>query len=110
MVDRDDGRFESLLGRPAVEDPRYPPAEAGKASGVNAAIREIGGVLGVAILAAVFSHAGGDITGGQAYTDGLRPAVYVGAVVVAAGAVAATLIPRRKRQPAVEPVPALATA
>ena len=86
------------------------PAEAGKASGVNAAIREIGGVLGVAILAAVFSHAGGDITGGQAYTDGLRPAVYVGAVVVAAGAVAATLIPRRKRQPAAEPVPALATA
>src|SRR5215217_4698019 len=85
------------------------PAEAGKASGTNAAIREIGGVLGVAILAAVFSHAGGDITGGQAYTDGLRPAVYVGALVVAVGALAATLIPRRER-PAREPAPALATA
>jgi MFS family permease len=85
------------------------PAEAGKASGANAAIREIGGVLGVAILAAVFSHAGGDISGGQAYTDGLRPAVYVGALVVAVGALAAMLIPRRE-QPAPEPAPVPATA
>jgi MFS family permease len=85
------------------------PAEAGKASGANAAIREIGGVLGVAILAAVFSHAGGDIAGGEAYTDGLRPAVYVGAVVVAVGALAAMLIPRRE-QPALDPARGLATA
>jgi EmrB/QacA subfamily drug resistance transporter len=85
------------------------PAEAGKASGANAAIREIGGALGVAILAAVFSHAGGDISGGVAYTDGLRPAVYVGAVVVAVGALAATLIPRRD-QPAPSLAPALANA
>jgi EmrB/QacA subfamily drug resistance transporter len=85
------------------------PAEAGKASGANAAIREIGGDLGVAILAAVFSHAGGDISGGVAYTDGLRPAVYVGAVVVAVGALAATLIPRRD-QPGPSLAPALANA
>jgi EmrB/QacA subfamily drug resistance transporter len=85
------------------------PAEAGKASGANAAIREIGGVLGVAILAAVFSHAGGDIAGGEAYTDGLRPAVYVGAVVVAVGALAAMLIPRREQQPAPDPAAVLAT-
>jgi EmrB/QacA subfamily drug resistance transporter len=84
------------------------PAEAGKASGANAAIREIGGVLGVAILAAVFAHAGGDISGGQAYTDGLRPAVYVGAVVVAVGAFAAMLIPRREQR-APAPAPVLAT-
>src|SRR5215211_6807853 len=81
------------------------PAEAGKASGANAAIREIGGVLGVAILAAVFSHAGGDISDGAAYAEGLRPAVYVGAVVVAVGAVAATLIPRRQRRPVAAPAP-----
>jgi EmrB/QacA subfamily drug resistance transporter len=85
------------------------PAEAGKASGANAAIREIGGVLGVAILAAVFSHAGGDISGGQGYTDGLRPAIYVGAAIVAVGALAAMLIPRRE-QPAPDPAPVLATA
>ena len=67
----------------------------------------LGGVLGVAILAAVFSHSGGDISGGEAYSEGLRPAVYVGAVVVAAGAVVASLIPRRER--AAGPVPALAS-
>ena len=34
------------------------PEEQGKASGANNAIRELGGVLGVAVLAAVFSGAG----------------------------------------------------
>ena len=33
--------------------------EEGKASGANNAIREIGGVFGVAVLASVFAHAGG---------------------------------------------------
>ena len=85
------------------------PAEAGKASGTNAAIREIGGVLGVAILAAVFAHHGGEVSGGPGYTDGLRAAVYVGAAVVGIAAVAATFIPRRARL-APEPLPVLATA
>jgi MFS family permease len=85
------------------------PAEAGKASGTNAAIREMGGVLGVAILAAVFAHHGGDIAGGPGYTDGLRAAVYVGAAVVGVAALAATFIPRRARL-APEPAPVLATA
>ena len=35
------------------------PEEAGQASGANNAIRELGGVLGVAVLAAVFTGAGG---------------------------------------------------
>ena len=35
------------------------PSEAGKASGANNAIREIGGVMGVAVLASVFSANGG---------------------------------------------------
>src|SRR5918912_742830 len=35
------------------------PEEEGKASGANNAIRELGGVFGVAVLASVFSHAGG---------------------------------------------------
>jgi hypothetical protein len=66
-------------------------------------------VLGVAVLAAVFSHAGGDISGGEAYMDGLRPAVYAGAAAVAVGAVAALLIPRR-RPVARGAAPALAPA
>ena len=35
------------------------PQEEGQASGANNAIRELGGVFGVAVLAAIFSRAGG---------------------------------------------------
>jgi EmrB/QacA subfamily drug resistance transporter len=70
------------------------PAEEGKASGANNAIRELGGVFGVAVLASVFAHSGG-YSSGQAFVDGLQPAILVGAGVVALGAVAAFAIPRR---------------
>ena len=66
----------------------------GKASGVNNTIREIGGVFGVAVLASVFS-ANGSYTSAQAYVDGLIPAVWVGAAIVALAAVAALAIPGR---------------
>jgi len=75
------------------------PHEAGQASGANNAIRELGGVLGVAVLAAVFSGAGG-YDSGQAFVDGLRPALWVGAAVLAAGAGAALLVPGRGRRSA----------
>jgi EmrB/QacA subfamily drug resistance transporter len=83
------------------------PREEGQASGANNAIRELGGVFGVAVLATVFSSYGG-YASGQAFVDGLVPAVWVGAVVVALGAVAALFIPRKRRPaaaeaPAVEP-------
>src|SRR5437588_597239 len=45
------------------------PAAEGQASGANNAIRELGGVLGVAVLAAVFARSGG-YQSGQAFTDG----------------------------------------
>src|SRR6266705_1177029 len=64
------------------------PEQEGKASGANNAIRELGGVFGVAVLAAVFATYGSYATG-QAYVDGLIPAMRVGAVVVGIGAVAA---------------------
>ncbi len=70
------------------------PEEEGKASGANNAIREVGGVFGVAALAAVFS-ANGSYATGQTYVAGLVPAVAVGAAVVAASAVVALLIPNR---------------
>jgi EmrB/QacA subfamily drug resistance transporter len=73
------------------------PHEAGQASGANNAIRELGGVLGVAVLAAVFSGAGG-YDSGQAFVDGLRPALWVGAAVLAAGAGAALLVQGRGRR------------
>jgi EmrB/QacA subfamily drug resistance transporter len=73
--------------------------EQGKASGANNAIRELGGVFGVAVLASVFSSAGGYGTA-QTFVDGLVPAIYIGAGVVALGSIAAFAIPSR-RQPAV---------
>jgi EmrB/QacA subfamily drug resistance transporter len=70
------------------------PKEAGQASGATNTIREIGGVLGVAVLSTVFTGAG-DFGTPQAYVDGLVPAVWVGAVVLAIGALVALLVPRR---------------
>ncbi|MEV6104673.1 DHA2 family efflux MFS transporter permease subunit [Streptomyces sp. NPDC051940] len=68
------------------------PAEQGIASGANNALREVGGALGVAVLAAVFASRGG-YESAQAFTDGLRPALWAGAAAVAVGAGAALLIP-----------------
>jgi EmrB/QacA subfamily drug resistance transporter len=73
------------------------PEEEGQASGANNAIRELGGVFGVAVLASVFAHYGGYRTG-QTFVDGLVPAIYVGAGFVAAGAVAALGIARKVRR------------
>jgi MFS family permease len=73
------------------------PEEEGKASGTNNAIREVGGVFGVAVLATVFSHYGG-YQSPQTFVDGLSPAIWVGAIVVAAGSLISLLIPRRIRR------------
>jgi hypothetical protein len=79
-------------------------SEAGQASGANNTIREVGGVLGVAVLASVFTGAGG-YTSPQDYVDGLIPAVWVGAAVLAVGALIALLIPRRRARASVEALP-----
>jgi EmrB/QacA subfamily drug resistance transporter len=81
------------------------PEEQGQASGANNAIRELGGVFGVAVLASVFAHYGG-YGSGASFTDGMTPAVWIGAIVVALGAVAAFAIRPRRRtaeQVAAEP-------
>jgi hypothetical protein len=54
-------------------------------------------VLGIAVLGAVFSSNGGYASGSD-YVSGMTPAVYVGAVVVGLGVVAALIIPGRRRQ------------
>jgi EmrB/QacA subfamily drug resistance transporter len=68
----------------------------GKASGAANAIRELGGVFGVAVLGTIFSTRGG-YGAPQHFVDGLVPAVAVGAAVVAVGAGIALAIPRRRR-------------
>ncbi|MEW2250218.1 MULTISPECIES: DHA2 family efflux MFS transporter permease subunit [unclassified Streptomyces] len=70
-------------------------SEQGIASGANNALREVGGALGIAIMSSIFSARGG-YESGQAFVDGLRPAVFTGAGVVALAGVAALLIPRRR--------------
>jgi EmrB/QacA subfamily drug resistance transporter len=72
------------------------PQEEGKASGTNNAIREVGGVLGVAVLASIFARYGG-YESPQTFTDGLVPAIWVGAIVVGVGALVTLLIPRKRR-------------
>jgi len=66
----------------------------GVASGTNSAFREVGGVLGIAVLGAVFSARGG-YSSGAAYVSGLVPAVWVGVAVVGVGALVALVLPRR---------------
>ena len=73
------------------------PEEEGQASGANNAIRELGGVFGVAVLASVFAHYGGYGTG-QTFVDGLMPGALRRRRLVAAGAVAALGIARKVRR------------
>jgi EmrB/QacA subfamily drug resistance transporter len=89
------------------------PSEQGIASGANNALREVGGALGIAVMASIFSAQGGYETG-QTFVDGMRPALVTSSAVVALAGVAALLIPTRRRAerqaaPA-EPAPVLETA
>jgi EmrB/QacA subfamily drug resistance transporter len=72
------------------------PQEEGQASGANNAIRELGGVFGVAVLAAVFA-VNGSYHSGQQFVDGMNPAVLIGAALVSVGAIAAFAIKRSPR-------------
>jgi EmrB/QacA subfamily drug resistance transporter len=81
-------------------------SEEGVASGTNNAVRELGGVIGIAVLASVFASRG-SYASGAAFVAGTRPAILIGAVVVAGGAVAASLTGGRRRQPAEQAVATL---
>jgi EmrB/QacA subfamily drug resistance transporter len=72
------------------------PEEQGQASGANNAIRELGGVFGVAVLASVFSSYGGYRTP-DTFVSGMNAAVWIGAGVVLLGAVAAFAIGKPRR-------------
>jgi MFS family permease len=85
------------------------PEEEGQASGAQNAIRELGGVFGVAVLASVFSAYGGYRTG-DTFVSGMNAAVWIGAGVVLLGAVAAFGIGKGRVRVAEQPVHALAEA
>jgi EmrB/QacA subfamily drug resistance transporter len=74
--------------------------QAGQASGATNAIRELGGVLGIAVLGTIFSSGGGYATP-QLFVNGLEPAMWVGTAVLAVGAVLPLLLPFSTRATAV---------
>ena len=69
-----------------------PPEDAGLAAGTNNALNALGGVFGVAILAAVFAAHGSYATP-DAFIAGFRPAEATAAGLAAAGVAAAALAP-----------------
>ena len=75
-----------------------PIEDSGVAAGTNNALREVGGVFGVAILAAVFS-ANGDYTSPAHFISGFKAAEVVAAAVALAGTVAAVLAPAKQKAP-----------
>jgi EmrB/QacA subfamily drug resistance transporter len=77
------------------------PEDEGKASGANNAIRELGGVFGVAVLASVFA-ANGSYQSGQAFVAGMIPALQLGTGFVAIGAIAALALAGRARLAEIE--------
>ncbi|WP_291049030.1 DHA2 family efflux MFS transporter permease subunit [Herbiconiux sp.] len=74
------------------------PADNAKASGTNSTLREIGVALGIAVLTAVFTGAGGTFTP-TGYVAAAVPAIAVGAAVLFAAALLALLLPAGKGTP-----------
>jgi EmrB/QacA subfamily drug resistance transporter len=72
-----------------------PPPAIGKASGTFNTLRQLGGVFGIAICAAVFAARGG-YTSPAAFTQGFRPAMGAAAGLALAGAIAGLVVPRRR--------------
>jgi EmrB/QacA subfamily drug resistance transporter len=73
--------------------------QAGQASGATNAIRELGGVLGIAVLASIFTSHGG-YASPHAFISGLKPAMWVGTAVLGAGAILPLVLPFSTRQSA----------
>jgi hypothetical protein len=73
-----------------------PLKEAGIASGANSALREFGGVLGVAVLASVFARHG-VYTSHRAFVDGFTEALWVAVGFSGLGFVAALLTASRRQ-------------
>ncbi|GAA0392638.1 MFS transporter [Microbispora corallina] len=97
------GLFFALSARQTLDFAS--PSEEGLASGVNNALRQVGVVLGVAVLAEVFAVTGGYATAAS-FTSGLRAALWGGAAMVAAATLCAALVPPSPpRERPAEPAP-----
>jgi len=72
-----------------------PVEDAGVAAGTNSALREMGSVFGVAVIAVVFAGHGGFASPAD-FIDGFRPAMAAAAVIALLAAVAAAFGPGRQ--------------
>jgi EmrB/QacA subfamily drug resistance transporter len=72
-----------------------PLQDVGVAAGVNSALRELGAVFGVAIIALVFASFG-SYASPQSFIDGFVPAMWVAAGVALVGIIPAVLAPAKK--------------
>ena len=79
---------------PAAALNALPPADVGKASGVQSTLQRFGAVFGVAIVVAVFS-ANGHLSSPAAVVAGFRPALGAAAGFSLAGALTALATARR---------------
>ena len=93
------------------------PQDAGLISGLVSATAQVGGALGLAVLATVSASRTSALTAQHqpaaiALTDGYHLALWIacGLVVMAAGVAATLLRPQRVPAPALQPAPALVTA
>jgi EmrB/QacA subfamily drug resistance transporter len=80
-----------------------PPEAIGKASGTNSTMRELGGVLGIALGVAAFA-ATGSYASPAAFSDGFTAAMGVSAGLSLLAACAGAALPRRARVPAPAPL------
>lgn len=76
----------------------------GKAAGANSTLRELGGVLGIAVAVAVFAGTGG-YGGPIAFTDGFAWAIGASAAFGLVGAVTSAWLPARRAPSSVEVAP-----
>jgi EmrB/QacA subfamily drug resistance transporter len=86
-----------------------PLSEAGVASGTNSTIRELGGVLGVAVLASVFAHSGA-YASDRVFVEGFTDALWVAVGFSAVGGAAALLTGTRTSDAAEPMAPKVAVA
>ena len=97
--------FGTTMALPAQQSAvmtSVPLPSMGKAAGTFSTLRQLGGAVGIAILAAVFAAHGND-SSSLGFTDGFSAAMIAAAILAFAGAAAGLLAPGRQAVPHVAP-------
>ncbi len=75
------------------------PDEVGVASGVTSMVRELAGTLGLAVMVASFTGAGGGYGSAAQFVAGFGPAAWTGVALVGVATLVAAFLPRRAVRP-----------